>query len=80
MELRHEDTFCAFDHDQIVAQLESTGIYMDTTYWLDCSSYGMNKLSNKNVLAMLEPFSFSYFYSKSNQEVTQAVPSFQTGN
>jgi hypothetical protein len=52
----HDDTFYVLDHDLIVSQLEHAGIYLDTASWLDGGNYSVNKLSNKDVLAMLEPY------------------------
>ena len=50
------DTFYVFDHDLIVAQLEHAGIYLDTVSWTDKGAYHLDKLANKEVLAMLEPY------------------------
>jgi hypothetical protein len=52
----HDDTFYVLDHDLIVSQLEHAGIYLDTASWRDGGNYSVNKLSNKDVLAMLEPY------------------------
>lgn len=50
------DTFYVFEHDLIVKQLEHAKIYLDTASWLDGGSYSVSKLTNKEVLEMLEPY------------------------
>lgn len=52
----HDNTFYVFDHDLIVKQLEHSGIYLDTASWLDGGNYSVSKLTNQEVLEMMEPY------------------------